>query len=192
MKIEGKMLIIALMAISLVTGLAATMLTGVHVAEAKSKAGSNTPPECSNGNPKILEKNKHCLSKVHLAVAGTEDVTGFQLVKIPDENIIGSVTLKGGESHDFVVNSGSYEIRLTGGSGAAKQIDDASGDCSKSGGGISTVAQLSIGSGETKNCNLLLGVASAGGAGGDGTGGGTGGGGIGIGGGDGSGSAGGP
>ena len=31
-----------------------------------------------------------------------------------------------------MVNSGSYEIRLAGGNGAAKQIDDASGDCSKS------------------------------------------------------------
>ena len=31
-----------------------------------------------------------------------------------------------------MVNSCSYEIRLAGGNGAAKQIDDASGDCSKS------------------------------------------------------------
>jgi hypothetical protein len=33
------MLIIGVMAISLVTGLVASMLTGVHVAEAKSKGG---------------------------------------------------------------------------------------------------------------------------------------------------------
>ena len=43
-----------------------------------------------------------------------------------------------------MVNSGSYEIRLAGGNGAAKQIDDASGDCSKSvvSGGAVSSAQL--------------------------------------------------
>ena len=48
----------------------------------------------------------------------------------------------------------------------SRQIDDASGDCNKvSGplpGGPVMAAQLSVGPGETKNCNLLLGPVAGG------------------------------
>ena len=92
---------------------------------------------------------------------------GFRLIKLPDEEFVGMANLKGGESHDFVVNSGSYQIFVIPGNGTAnsRQIDDASGDCNKVSvllpGGPVTAAQLSVGPGETKNCNLLLGPVAA-------------------------------
>ena len=50
----------------------------------------------------------------------TEVVIGFRLIKVPDEEFVGMANLKGGESHDFVVNSGSYDIFVIPGNGHCK------------------------------------------------------------------------
>ena len=107
----------------LLTAILAVAMVGVcsvtQTVDAKSKTGGHTPPACSHGST-VLKKNKHCLAKIHLAVQGTEVVIGFRLIKVPDEEFVGMANLKGGESHDFVVNSGSYQIFVIPGNGDRK------------------------------------------------------------------------
>jgi len=54
MKIEGKMFVIAILAMGLISGLTASMLTDGHTAEAKSKQKAKAKNHC-----KIKNKNSH-------------------------------------------------------------------------------------------------------------------------------------